>query len=195
MKFKKYSQQDLNELLDLFNRGEYISHTSSVYQKQIVFSNIAMQITSHLNNVYHEPEEINKLFSLLIGKQLDNSFRLFPPFYTNFGKNINIGKNVFINQCCHFQDQGGITLSDGVFVGPNCVFATLNHDLNVANRASVIPKPIFVGKNVWFGASCTILPGVTIGDNSIIGAGSVVVKDVPANSIHVGNPNKLVKQI
>ena len=89
-------------------------------------SNEARRITFELNNTYHTPEEVRNLLSRLFGKTVDGSFRVFPPFYTDFGKNITVGKNVFINACCHFQDHGGVSLGDGCQIGHNVVFATLN---------------------------------------------------------------------
>ena len=91
-------------------------------------------------------DEIQELFSRLSGKPVDPSFRIFPPFYTDFGKNIHVGKNVFINACCHFQDQGGITLGDDCLIGHNVVFATLNHFIEPAESASMHPAPIVLGK-------------------------------------------------
>lgn len=155
----------------------------------------ALQITSEINNKYNTPEQIVELFSKLTGTQVDKTFRCFPPFYTDCGKNIKIGKNVFINACCRFQDQGGIEIGDGSLIGHNTTIATLNHDFNPDKRANLHPSPVKIGKNVWIGSDCTILPGVEIGDGAVIGAGSVVTKNVPANSIAVGSPARVIKQI
>ncbi len=155
----------------------------------------AIKITTELNNKYHTPEEIVEIFSELTGKEIDKSFRLFPPFYTDCGKNIKIGKNVFINSGCKFQDQGGITIGDGCLIGHNVIITTLNHVEEPSKRQSILPKSVTIGKNVWIGANVTIVPGVTIGDNAIIGAGSVVVRDIPANTVAVGNPCKVKKHI
>lgn len=155
----------------------------------------ALQITSEINNKYNTPEQIVELFSKLTGTQVDKSFRCFPPFYTDCGKNIKIGKNVFINACCRFQDQGGIEIGDGSLIGHNTTIATLNHDFNPDKRANLHPSPVKIGKKVWIGSDCTILPGVEIGDGAVIGAGSIVTKDIPANSIAVGNPARVIKQI
>ena len=155
----------------------------------------ALKITTELNNKYHSPEEIVKIFSKLTGKNVDNSFRMFPPFYTDCGKNITVGKNVFINSCCKFQDQGGIFIDDGCLIGHNVIITTLNHLTQPSKRHSMQPKPVNIGKNVWIGSNVTIVPGVTIGKNAIIGAGSTVVSDIPENAIAVGCPCKVIKYI
>ena len=159
------------------------------------FSQQALKITMELNNKYHSEDEIVELFSKLTGKKIDPSFRLFPPFYTDCGKNIKIGKNVFINACCKFQDQGGIEIGDGVLIGHNVTLATLNHDENPKKRQNIFPKPIKIGNNVWIGSNATILSGVTIGDGAIIGANAVVVKNVDENSIVAGVPAKFIRKV
>ena len=158
-------------------------------------SNEARRITFELNNAYHTPEEVRNLLSRLFGKTVDESFRVFPPFYTDFGKNITVGKNVFINACCHFQDHGGVSLGDGCQIGHNVVFATLNHGLAPEDRQTTYPAPITLGKNVWVGSNSTILQGVTIGDNAVIAAGAVVTKDVPENTIVGGIPARIIRKI
>ena len=155
----------------------------------------ARRITFELNGVYHNPDEVRRLLSELFGRQVDSSFRVFPPFYTDFGKNIKIGKNVFVNACCHFQDHGGVELGDGCQIGHNVVFATLNHGMKPEDRMNTYPAPIVLKKNVWVGSNSTILSGVTIGENAIVGAGSVVTKDVPDNAVVGGAPAKILKYI
>ena len=137
-----------SEFLDYLNAGLVVKGGSEVHQHMCELSQEAIKITTELNSSYHTPEEICEIFSRLIGKPVDDTFRMFPPFYTDCGKNINIGKNVFINSCCCFQDQGGITINDGVLIGHKAVFATLNHDFDPQKRQSMIPKPIIIGKNV-----------------------------------------------
>ena len=100
-----------------------------VHQFMNEMSDEARRMTFELNGSYHDPEEIRELLSRLFNKPVDPSFRVFPPFYTDFGKNITVSKNVFINAGCHFQDHGGVTLDDGCQIGHNVVFATLNHGL------------------------------------------------------------------
>ena len=170
-------------------------NTPEIYEFMNRASDEARRITFELNGAYHSMSEVRDLFARLFGKPVDPSFRVFPPFYTDFGKNITVGHNVFINACCHFQDQGGITLGDNCLVGHNVVFATLNHGFAPEERQSMLPAPIVVGRNVWIGSNSTILQGVTIGDNSIIAAGSVVTKDVPANAIVAGVPARFIRSI
>lgn len=187
----------------MMNLEEFLEHvgarrplnTPEIHVFLNEMSNEARKITFELNNAYHTPEEVRQILSRLFGRQVDETLRVFPPFYTDFGKNITIGKNVFINACCHFQDQGGITLGDGCLIGHNVVFATLNHGFAPADRASLYPAPIVLGKNVWIGSNSTLLQGIRIGDNAVIGAGSVVTKDVPANTIVGGVPARILRQI
>ena len=186
---------NINEFLDYVNKGNTIHVNSEMHKYMVELSNEAMKITAELNGSYHTPEEICEIFSRHIGKPVDKSFGMFPPFYTDCGKNINIGKNVFINSCCCFQDQGGITIGDGALIGHKVVMATLNHDFMPERRGDTIPKPIVIGKNVWIGSNSTILGGVTIGDNSIIAAGSLVNKDVPPDMVVAGTPAGIIKSI
>lgn len=155
----------------------------------------AMRLTCKLNGGYHDPEEVRELFSQIIGKAVDDTFALFPPFYTDFGKNIHVGKNVFINACCNFQDQGGIFIGDRVLIGHSVVMATLNHLEDPAARASMQPKPIRLEDDVWVGSHATILSGVTIGRGAIVAAGAVVTKDVEPMTIVGGVPAKHIRDV
>lgn len=186
---------DLNEFLEHLNSGEKVQGGSEVHQFMHGVSQEALRITAEINTGYHTPEELRTLFSRLIGRPVDESFGMFPPFYTDCGKNIHIGKNVFFNMGCKFQDQGGIFIGDGALIGHNVVLATLNHAQSPSDRASMIPAPIHIGKNVWIGANATVLPGVTIGDGAIVAAGAVVAKDVPENTIVGGVPAHIIRTI
>ena len=158
-------------------------------------SDSARRITFELNGSYHTPDEVRALLSRLFGYEIDPSVRVFPPFYTDFGRNIAVGKGVFINACCHFQDHGGVTLGDGCLIGHNVVFATLDHGMVPEDRGAMYPAPICLGKNVWVGSNSTILRGVNVGDNAIIAAGSVVTKDVAANTVVGGVPARYIRNI
>ena len=183
------------EFRELMQKGTYVDAGSEIFEAFHKYSQEALKITSEINSKYNPPEKIRELFSKLTESEIDETFGLFPPFYTDCGKNIKIGKNVFINSCCRFQDQGGIEIGDGSLIGHNTTIATLNHDFNPAKRQNLTPRPVKIGKNVWIGSDCTILPVVTIGDGAIIGAGSVVTKSIPANVIAVGNPARVIKEI
>lgn len=155
----------------------------------------AVRIGMELNMQYHTPEEIREIMGRLIGKKVDDSFRMFPPFYTDFGKNITIGKDVFINSGCHFQDQGGIQIGDGALIGHNVVLATINHDLNPEENRKNHYAPITIGAHVWIGSNATILPGVTLGDWAVVAAGAVVTQDVLPRTVVGGVPAKVLKVI
>ncbi len=185
----------IQEFRELMAKETYVETGTELFNTFHKFSQEALKITSELNNKYHTPEEIRELFSKLTESDIDETFGLFPPFYTDCGKNIKIGKNVFINACCRFQDQGGIEIKEGTLIGHNTTIATLNHDFNPNKRQNISPKHVKIGKNVWIGSDCTILPGVEIGDGAIIGAGSVVTKSIPKNTIAVGNPAKVIRKI
>ena len=175
--------------------GSYLAAGGEVHKFMHFASQQAITVTMEINSRYHTPQEIRELFSELVGYKVDEGFGLFPPFYTDFGKNIKKKKNVFINAGCCFQDQGGIELGDGCLIGHQVVIATLNHDMCPERRGGMLPKKVVLGKNVWVGAHATILPGVTIGDNAVIAAGAVVTKDVPANAVVGGVPAKVLKII
>ena len=186
---------ELEAFLDHLNSGKPVQGGSEPHLFMHGVSQEALRITVEINGSYHEPAELRALFSRLIGQPVDESFGLFPPFYSDCGKNIHIGKHVFINMGCKFQDQGGIYIDDGALIGHNVVLATLNHARSPRDRSSMIPAPIHIGKNVWIGANATVLPGVTIGDGAIVAAGAVVTRDVPENAVVGGAPAKIIRHL
>ena len=155
----------------------------------------AQRVTARINNGSHTQEELCGLFSELTGHAVDKSFKLFPPFYTDFGKNIKVGRNVFINSGCCFQDQGGIEIGDGTLIGHQVVIATLNHDPDPEKRGDMFPRPVKIGAKVWIGSHATLLPGVTVGEGAIVAAGAVVTRDVPPRSVVAGVPARVIKSI
>ena len=186
---------ELDELLRIFNDGSELIMDEDAAEACNYYSQEAQKITCKLNYEYHDFDEIRQLFSKLIDKEVSDDFRLFPPFTTDFGKNIHIGKNVFINSGCRFQDQGGIYIGDNVLIGHNVVLATLNHNENPKMRGNLIPSPIIIGNDVWIGSNVTVIPGVTIGDGAIIAAGAVVTKDVAKNTVVGGVPARHIRDI
>jgi acetyltransferase-like isoleucine patch superfamily enzyme len=157
----------------------------------------AMAITPALNRLgYDDADAIRTMFSDLIGAKVDDGFSLIPPFYTTGGENIRVGRNVFINQNCTMYDLGGIDIGDDVMIGPNVSIITSSHPLDPSQRrACVIAKPIVIRRNVWIAAGATIIGGVTIGENSVVAAGSVVTRDVPPNCLAGGNPARVIRSI
>lgn len=141
-------------------------------------------------------EKRNSIINKLLGYQPDN-LELLSPFTCDYGNNIVLGKNVFINSNCYFMDGAKITVGDNVFIGPSCGFYTANHPLDYQTRNQGIEQalPILIGNNVWLGGNVIVLPGVKIGDGCVIGAGSVVTKDIEANSIATGVPCNVIKKI
>lgn len=184
----------LEEFLDYVpTRGPL--NTEGMHRLMNEMSEEARRVTFRLNSAWHSQEEIRALLGELFGRPVPDTLRVFPPFYSDFGKNIHVGEHVFINACCHFQDHGGVTLGDGCQIGHNVVFATLNHGLEPADRGTTYPAPIVLGRNVWVGSNATILQGVTIGDNAVVAAGAVVSRDVLANTIVGGVPARIIKRI
>lgn len=183
---------------DIFYRdlhGDMIDMNDPEFEKILVVIKETMKLTAKLNNGHHSDEEVRQIFSQIIGKEIDSSCWVLPPFYVDYGKNISIGKNFFMNQACTFMDRGGITIGNDVFIAPKVCLTTINHDFNPYNRKSTFCKPIVIHDRVWIGINATICPGVSIGENSIIAAGSVVTKDVPPNVIVGGNPAKILKRL
>lgn len=186
---------ELKDFLEKMDTGEEIEAESEYHLFMHGLSQEALRITMEMNNAYHTPEELVELMRKLTGQPDLPSFVLFPPFYTDCGKNIHFGHNVFINSGCRFQDQGGVWIGDNALIGHNAVLATLNHNPDPEKRGNLIPSRIVIGKDVWLGANVTVLPGVTIGDGAIIAAGAVVTKDVPASTVAAGVPAKTIKRI
>ena len=184
----------LDDFLNHIEAGGALN-TPEIYRLMDEMSDEARRVTCEINNSYHSQEELRAFMSRLTGKPVDETFKMFPPFYTDFGKNITIGRRVFINAGCHFQDHGGVTLGDGCLIGHNVDFATLDHGTAPEDRGAMYPAPIRLGKNVWVGSNSTILRGVTVGDNAIIAAGSVVTKDVVANTVVGGVPARHIRDI
>ncbi len=153
----------------------------------------AFRLTAELNSTYRTPEQVRDIISQLTGREVDDSVTVFPPFHSEFGKNLQLGKDVFINLGCRFQDTGGITIGDGTLIGHGSTLTTLNHAIDPARRADMRPAPVVLGRHVWLGAGVTVVPGVTIGDGAVIGAGSVVTRDVAADTIVAGVPARLIR--
>ena len=183
----------LQDFLEHVERRSPIESGSEQHLFMYAVAQEAMRIGAELNSGYRTPEEVRALLSELTGTMLAESSTVFPPFYCEFGKNLRIGKGVFINMGCRFQDTGGIIIGDGTLIGHGSTLTTLNHGVDPDLRADMFPAPVVLGRKVWLGAAVTVVPGVTIGDGAIVGAGAVVTKDVPANAVVAGVPAKVIR--
>ncbi|NJL77182.1 MAG: sugar O-acetyltransferase [Saprospiraceae bacterium] len=182
---------------DIFERlrnGETISSNDAQAYKMREASFATKALLLKMNNSSN-PNEIRALLSQITATEIDETVTVFTPLYINYGKHTKIGKNVFINFDCVFLDLGGITIEDNVLIAPKVSLLTESHPLNPTERQSLIPKPIHIKKNAWIGANATILQGVTVGENAVVSAGSVVTKDVPDNVVVGGIPAKIIKEI
>ncbi len=140
-------------------------------------------------------EERNAIIKELFSK-VGNIFDIMPNFYCDYGFNIEIGNNFYSNHNLVILDANKVTFGNNVKIGPNCGFYTSSHPFDIETRRKLeFAKPIKIGNDVWIGGNVCVLPGVTIGDNTIIGAGSVVTRDIPSNVVAVGNPCKVIKEI
>lgn len=184
-----------NHLLERMRNGKLIPVNAPEYVQLLQEFENTMCIVGELNTGYHTPDEVRTLLERIWGQSLDSSVRMFPPFYTAFGKLTRVGKEVFINFGCTFLDQGGITIEDGVFIAPGVKVITEYHPEEPSMRHQLSAKPVVIQRNAWIGAGAIILPGVTIGANAIIAAGAVVKKDVPENTIVAGVPARFIRNI
>lgn len=183
---------------DIFERdlnGEMVSLSDPGYDGLINAIWDTMKTADELNDGHHTPDEVRRILGKIIGQEVDESVTLLPPFYVDYGKHIEIGKGCFIQQCCTFFGRGGITLGENVLVGPKVNIITINHDPDPENRSATYGRPVVIGDNVWIGINSTILPGVSIGCGAIIGANSVVTKDVPLMTVVAGNPARIIKTL
>lgn len=138
----------------------------------------------------------NELLHKILG-DIKGDIVVTAPFYCDYGFNISVGENFYTNHNCTILDGAKVEFGDNVFIAPNCVFSTAGHAIDAQQRGAglEIALPIKVGNNVWIGTNVSVLQGVTIGDNTIIGAGSVVNKDIPSGVIAAGNPCRIIREI
>lgn len=186
--------QNKKDIFDRLKAGEPVPMNDPQHDKIVEAVNQTFQLSTQLN-MSRNTAEIRARLSEIIGRQIDESTTVFTPFHTNFGRHISLGKNVFINHACSFLDLGGITIEDDVMIGPRVNISSETHPVEVSRRKTLIPDAVVIKRNAWIGAAATILPGVTIGENSVVAAGALVTKDVPANTVVGGVPAKVIKKI
>jgi acetyltransferase-like isoleucine patch superfamily enzyme len=191
---KNSSIPEDRDIFERLQKGEIILSSDPQAYRMLEASFDTKKLLVQMNNA-SDPKEIRNLLSQITGSQIDESVAVFTPLYINYGKHTKIGKNVFINFDCVFLDLGGITIEDGVLIAPKVSLLSESHPISPDQRHSLVPKPIHIKKNAWIGANATILQGVTIGENSVVAAGSVVSNDVPDNVVVGGTPAKIIKEI
>lgn len=185
----------MNDIFERDLRGEMVSPNDAGYEELITDIFATMRTATEMNTGYRTPEEVHEYMGHILGKPLDESTTVLPPLYIDYGKPVTIGKGCFIQQCCTFFGRGGISIGNDVFIGPKVNLITINHDPDPENRSATCGRPIVIEDKVWIGINATILPGVRIGYGAIVGAGSVVTKEVPAMTIVAGNPARIIKKI
>lgn len=181
--------------LERMDSGEEVEADSDVHRLMTAASERAMRITSHMNATFVSLSDTRAQLERLFMRPLPEGVGLFPPFTTDCGLNTHLGADVFINAGCRFQDQGDIHIGDRALIGHNCVIATLNHNMDPARRANLLPAPVRIGADAWLGSNVTVLPGVTIGEGAVVAAGAVVTHDVAPRTVVGGVPAKLIRNL
>lgn len=181
--------------LERMDSGEEVEAGSDVHRLMTAASERAMRITSRMNAAFVSLSDTRAQLERLFMRPLPEGVGHFPPFTTDCGLNTHLGADVFINAGCRFQDQGGIHIGDRALIGHNCVIATLNHNMDPARRANLLPAPVRIGADAWLGSNVTVLPGVAIGEGAVVAAGAVVTHDVAPRTVVSGVPAKLIRNL
>jgi len=182
------------DIFERLKRGEIIPQGDSQRNRMRDASYETKKILMKLNSTA-DASEIRNYLGEIIGSEIDETTTVFTPLYINYGKDIKIGRNVFINFDCVFLGLGGITIEDHVLIAPKVSILSEGHPVESELRHSLVPGRICIKRNAWIGAGATILPGVTVGENSVVASGAVVSKDVPDNTVVAGIPAKVVKHL
>lgn len=183
----------MNEREKMINGDVYLPFCEELEQDRIRAKELCMKY----NSLYPQQEEEKaEILEELLGNAGENSI-IEPNFFCDYGYNIEFDGFVYINHNSVFLDCAKIKIGADTFIGPNCGFYTAVHPINAKDRVAAVEwaEPITIGKQVWIGGNVTILPGVTIGDRAVIGAGSVVTKDISSDTVAVGNPCRVIKHI
>ncbi|MQS76200.1 DapH/DapD/GlmU-related protein [Companilactobacillus halodurans] len=168
---------------------------TEAYDQVEKINQINQKLVQELNTGAHEPNEIRQAVEKITNEKIDSTTEIRLPFRTDFGRNLHIGKKVYISSCSMFVDLGGIYIGDKVLIGPNATIASVNHQVQPSKRRHLELKPVYIHDNAWLGANVTITPGTVIGENAVVAAGAVVTRNVPANTIVGGVPASVIKTI
>lgn len=186
----------MNDIFAKDLRGDLVSPDEPGYDVLIDDIFRTMETAQKLATVsLRDQRRVHDLMEDILGKNLPESTTPLPPLYIDYGKPVSIGERCFIQQCCTFFGRGGIEIGNDVFIGPKVNLITINHDVNPDKRSATYGRKIVIEDKVWIGINSTILPGVRIGYGAIVGAGSVVTKNVEPMTIVAGNPARVIKKI
>ena len=185
----------IDYFLERMDSGEEVEADSDVHRLMAATSERAMRITSHMNATFVSLSDTHAQLERLFMRPLPEGVGLFPPFTTDCGLNTHLGADGFINAGCRFQDQGGIHIGDRALIGHNCVIVTLNHNMDPARRANLLPAPVRIGADAWLGSNVTVLPGMAIGEGAVVAAGAVVTHDVAPRTVVGCVPAKLIRNL
>lgn len=182
-------------LYQKLSAGEPVNMRSPEYREAIQDMSQSWSINASINRAEYAflDGSLHPLFTALFGREMESTSQILPPVYIDFGRQVQVGKNVFINHNCTMMSAGGIVIEDDVQIGPQVTLTTTNHDFD--DRFTLLCKPIHIKRNVWIGARALILPGVTIGENAVIAGGAVVTKDVEPNVVVGGSPARVLKRL
>ncbi|MGI6222877.1 MAG: sugar O-acetyltransferase [Prevotella sp.] len=180
-------------IFERLRAGEAVDMQTPEYADAVAEMMRCATLCHTINGAVPGTDEVRRSIAALFGDGMPEDSNILPPFQVDYACSVSLGHHVFINHSLTMMAAGGITIGDGTMIGPNVQLLTDNHDFH--NRMVLLCKPINIGKNVWVGAGATVLPGVTIGDNAVVGSCAVVTKDVPENAIVVGNPARVVRTI
>lgn len=185
--------KEQNDIFTRLRNSEKISMRDEVYMEAIEHMDVTRKLCFKINHTFPELSELRPLIDEMLLTKTHEGTYIIPPMEIDFGKQIFLRKNVFINHSVTCMSAGGITIEDNVQIGPEVTMVTTNHDFN--DRYTLCCKGIHIKKNVWIGARAVIMPGITIGENAVIAGGAVVTKDVEADTIVGGNSAKVIKKL
>ncbi|MGI3100960.1 DapH/DapD/GlmU-related protein [Companilactobacillus alimentarius] len=168
---------------------------TKAYDQVEKINQVNQKLVQQLNNGTYGPNEIRQRVSQITNEKIDSSTEIRLPFYTDFGRNLHFGKNVFVNAGVMITDMGGIYIGDNVLIGPGVTIVSVNHRIEPSQRRNLNLKSVYIHDNAWLGANVTVTPGVVIGENAIVAARAVVTKNVPANTMVGGVPAQVIKTI
>ena len=192
---REMTDDEIERFVAYMNSGREVEGGSEMHRLMTAASERAMRITSRMNASFESLSDVRRQLEELWRCELPEGVGLFPPCTTDCGLNTHVGAGTFVNAGCRFQDQGGIYIGERALIGHNAVIATLNHNMDPARRANLLPAPVRIGDDAWLGANVTVLPGVTIGNGAVIAAGAVVSRDVEENTVVGGVPARLLRRL